>query len=348
MTFPSRNIISRPTVCIIIAAALTVFLLALNVLTGSVDIAPSEVWAALSGGPCSADIAYIVRGSRLPSAVTALLAGASLAAAGLLLQTLFANPLADPAILGINSGAGLGVAVAVLLMGGGMSAAGVTLTGFTLTVAAALVGAVTILLLLSVFAAILRSNIMLLITGIMTGYLVSAVIELLSATASAEGVHSFIFWGMGSFAGVGQAALLPFSHCSIAFLLLAFLMVKPLNALLLGPAYAANLGVNLRRTRLLLLLITGGLSAIPTALCGPVAFIGLAVPHMARFASATADHRTLLPLTMLIGAITALASNAVCAAPRWGVMLPLNVVTSLWGVPVILYVIFSSRHRGRL
>ena len=326
MTFPSRNIISRPTVCIIIAAALTVLLLALNVLTGSVDIAPSEVWTALSGGPCSADIAYIVRGSRLPSAVTALLAGASLAAAGLLLQTLFANPLADPAILGINSGAGLGVAVAVLLMGGGMSAAGVTLTGFTLTVAAALVGAVAILLLLSVFAAILRSNIMLLITGIMTGYLVSAVIELLSATASAEGVHSFIFWGMGSFAGVGQAALLPFSLCSIAFLLLAFLMVKPLNALLLGPAYAANLGVNLRRTRLLLLLI--------------------ARDRLGRHQAA--DHRTLLPLTMLIGAITALASNAVCAAPRWGVMLPLNVVTSLWGVPVILYVIFSSRHRGRL
>lgn len=336
----------RRHICFLLSALLfaAVFLIGLS--DGSADIPAGRVWRMILTGEGASYERYIVLSLRLPSMLTAAFTGASLAAAGLILQTLFSNPLADPGILGISSGASLGVAVATMLLGGGLSAAGFTLTGFSLTVAAAMAGALAILLLLSLFAAALRSSVRLLIAGIMTGYLVSAAVGLLSATASAEGIHSYIFWGLGSYLGVGPSYIVPFCLSCILALLLSLLTVKPLNALLLGPLYAANLGLDLRRIRLLLLLLTGVLTAVPTAFCGPVAFIGLAVPHIARFSLLSSDHRILLPYTMLLGALTSVASNVICSTPHFGIMIPLNVVTSIWGAPVILWVILSSRDRA--
>ncbi len=338
----------RVVIATVIAALSALVFGILNVFCGSVHIPVTEVVAVFTGGDVGETARFIVLDSRLPQAITSVLCGASLAAAGLMLQTVFANPLADPSVLGINAGASLGVAVAVLLLGGGVVAGGLSLTGFALTVVSAFVGAALVLLLLTVFAATLRSGLVLLIAGIMVGYIISAVIELLSSIATAEGVHSYIFWGMGNFGGVSRNILPVFCLVMLAALFFALLMSKSLNALLLGDNYAMNLGVSVRRARLLVFVITGILSAVPTALCGPVAFIGLAVPHMARFASATSNHRVLLPLCMLMGAAVAGACNLVCNLPGNGMLIPLNVVTSMWGVPVILYVLFSAARRRNL
>ena len=333
------------SVCVSASAALAFFVL--NVFCGSVHLSPSEVVGALAGGEVGETVRFIVLDSRLPQAVTAAVCGASLAAAGLMLQTVFANPLADSSILGINAGASLGVAVAVLLLGGGVVAGGISLSGFALTIVAAFAGAALVLAVLTVFAATLRSGLVLLIAGIMVGYIISAVIELLSSLATAEGVHSYVFWGMGSFGGVSRGMLPAFCAVMLCSLVAALALSKPLNAMLLGDNYALNLGVSARRVRLCAFVVTGMLSAVPTALCGPVAFIGLAVPHMARFASATCDHRRLLPLVMLMGAAVAEICNLVCSIPGGGMLIPLNVVTSMWGVPVVLYVVFSAnRHRN--
>ncbi len=338
----------RVVVANVVAALAALAFFVLNIFCGSVHISAAEVVGVLTGGDVGETVRFIVLDSRLPQAVAAVLCGASLAAAGLMLQTIFANPLADPSVLGINAGASLGVAVAMLLLGGGVVAGSLSLTGFALTVVSAFIGAALVLLLLTTFAATLRSGLVLLIAGIMVGYIISAIIELLSSIATAEGVHSYIFWGMGSFGGVSRNILPAFCVVMLAALFFALLMSKPLNAMLLGDNYAMNLGVSVRRVRLWVFVITGVLSAVPTALCGPVAFIGLAVPHMARFASATSNHRILLPLVMLIGAAVAGACNLVCNLPGNGMLIPLNVVTSMWGVPVILYVLFSASRRRNL
>lgn len=329
--------------------AALVALAALNIFTGSLSIPAADVWGALTGDPATdATTRYVVLNSRVPQTLTAVLAGAALAAAGLMLQTSFANPLADPSILGINSGASLGAALVMLLFGGGMQIGSSTITGTLLVLAAAFAGAVAVIMLLTFFASILRSNLTLLIIGIMTGYAVSAIIELLYSVATQEGVHAFVLWGMGSFNGVTTESLPVFSVIIIAGLVLAMTMIKPLNALMLGENYAANLGISIRGTRIKLMLVTGMLAATATAFCGPVAFIGLAVPHIARFASGAAGHRTLMPLTMICGAAIAVACNLICYLPADGMQIPLNVVTSLWGVPVIIGVLLSSRTRRML
>ena len=315
-----------------------------NLWMGSVDIPAEAVGRILLG--CEVDNeawAFIVRESRVPLCVTALLSGAALSVSGLMLQTAFGNPLADPSILGISSGASLGVAL-VMLAGGGTVAAGVfSLSGFLAAVLGALVGALVVMGLILFLSTLIRSNVMLLIAGIMVGYIVSSAISLLNFFATAEGVHSYMIWGMGNFGGVSSDRLPWFSAVVAGGLLWAVLLVKPLNALLLGERYAENLGVNVRWVRGQLLGVTGLLTAVVTAFCGPVAFIGLAVPHVARLLLGTSNHNALLPVTMLCGAAVALLCNLLCILPgEWG-MIPLNAVTPVLGAPVIVYVIVRQR-----
>lgn len=325
-------------------AGLAVLLLLVNLLVGSVRIPPAEVLHMLAGVEASRDSwHFILWESRLPQALTALLCGGGLAVCGLLLQTAFKNPLAGPDILGINSGASLGVALVMLLLGGNVSAGAFSLSGFLSVLAGAFVGAMAVMALVLFFSTIIKSSVMLLITGIMIGYMASSAISLLNFFATAEGVQSYLVWGMGNFGGVSMQQMPGFTTVVLLGLIGSLLLIKPLNALLLGERYAENLGVNIRRVRNWLLLVTGLLSAITTAFCGPVAFIGLAVPHVARMVLGTANHRSLLPVTILCGGVVALLCNLLCVLPgEWGII-PLNAVTPIVGAPVIIYVIVRQR-----
>lgn len=320
-------------------------LFAANLFWGSVRIPFRSVLSILLGEEERDTWTYIVLQTRLPQAVTALFAGASLAVAGLMLQTVFANPLAGPSILGIDSGASLGVALVMLLYGGsaGRIAAGLPVSGYMAVITGAFIGAAFILGLIIFFSTLVRSNIMLLIIGIMMGYITSSAISLLNFFAPAEGVFSYIVWGMGDFSGVSVSQLPFFCGLLLAGLLLALLLIKPLNALLLGERYAENLGVNVKRVRILLLLSTGLLTAVATAYCGPVAFIGLAVPHVARLLLGSSNHNLLLPLTLLCGAVTALLCNLISVLPGTAGVIPLNAITPVLGAPVIIYVIVNQR-----
>ncbi|MCD8282915.1 MAG: iron ABC transporter permease [Prevotella sp.] len=316
----------------ILFAAL-IFLVAANIFTGSADVSIGDVAGVLTGGKTTETIRYIVLYCRVPQTVTALLTGASLSVAGLLLQTAFHNPLAGPSVLGISGGAALGVAI-VALCG---------LTGTLSAVSAAAAGAVGVTLLLLFLSSLLRNNVVLLITGLLLGYLISAVITILNVCASAEGMRGYILWGMGDFAGVGMERLAGYGSALAVLVFLAVLMIKPMNTLQLGDMYAANLGLNIRSLRSALLLVVGGITALTTAFCGPVAFIGLAVPHIARLFVRTSNYRTLLPVTLLTGGITALVCTLLCVAlPRQP--LPVNAVTPLVGVPVITYIIIKRRY----
>lgn len=319
-------------------------LAAAGLLFGSVHLPASEVLTALF---CEADAdaatAFIVWQSRLPQVCTALLSGAALAVSGLLMQTLFANPLADPGILGVNSGAALGVALVMLLMGGSASAGGFVLSGYLLTILAALAGAFAVTLLLLACSALLRGKLMLLITGVMVSYVVSSAISLLNFYATEQGVQSYIIWGMGNFGGVNLERLPAYALTIFAGLVGAMLLCKPLNALLLGDNYASNLGVRVRRMRFWVLLLASWLTAAVTALCGPIAFVGLAVPHAARLLISTSDHRRLLPLTALWGANTALFCLLITCLPGERGVLPINALTPFIGVPVVMYILLKGR-----
>ena len=286
---------------------------------------------------------FIVWESRVPQCITALLCGAALSASGLMLQTVFSNPLADSSILGISSGASLGVALVLLAGGGSIVAGEFALSGFLSVVAGAFAGAVLVMAVIMFLSVVIKNNVMLLIAGIMIGYVVSSVISLLNFFSTAEGVHSFVIWGMGNFGGVSMAQLPGFSIVTLLGLLVAILLIKPLNALLLGTRYAENLGINIRRIRNWLLLATGLLTAVTTAFCGPVAFIGLAVPHMARLMLGTSNHNSLMPVTLLTGSAVALLCNLICILPGEAGIIPLNAVTPLLGAPVIIYVIVNQR-----
>lgn len=321
-----------------------VILFVLNLIIGSVNIPVAQVFSILTGGEAEkASWTYIVMESRLPQAITAMLCGASLAASGLMLQTSFRNSLAGPSILGITNGASLGVALVMLVLGGVIGTdSSFQLAGFFAVIFAAFVGSMLVLGILLALASIIRSNIMLLIVGIMVGYLTSSCISLLNAFASADNVHSYVMWGMGSFSDVSLQQIPWFAGVSIAGLTLSILLIKPLNVLLLGDAYAQNLGFNISHVRRLLLLSTGLLTAISTAFCGPVAFIGLAVPHIARMLVGTENHKVLLPATILTGSFVAMLCNLLCILPG-ETILPLNAVTPVIGAPVILYVILAKR-----
>lgn len=322
-----------------------IILFLLNLFVGSVSLPASDVLAILTGHGGGGTAEYIVLGSRLPMAVTATLAGAGLAASGLMLQTAFRNPLAGPSILGISSGASLGVALVMLLFGGTVSAGVFTLGGYTAVVAGAFAGSMLIMGILLSLSSVVKNDLMLLITGIMIGYLVSSAIMLLNYAASAEGIQGYVMWGMSTFNSVAMDRLPLFGGLVGAGLIIALTLVKPLNLLLLGDGYARNLGINLNRVRNLLLLATGLLTATITAFCGPVSFLGLAVPHIARLIFRSDNHRTLLPATLLTGAGVTLCCNLVCVLPSDSV-LPVNAVTPLFGAPVVLWILLRNRRKG--
>lgn len=337
---------------ITILSLLVFVLFVLNIFFGSVHIDAAEVLRVLldalthaassSAVEDTSPLSYIILGSRFPTALTALLAGAGLAASGLMLQTAFHNPLAGPSILGISSGANLGVAVVMLAFGGSITAGLYTWSGYLAVVAAAFLGSLLIMGLLLLFSSLLRDNLLLLITGIMVGYIASSVISLLNFLASVDNIQSFLIWGMGNFNSVSLQQMPIFASLTLLGLALALLLVKPLNAILLGENYAINLGINIQQTRNLLLLATGVLTAVITAYCGPVAFLGLATPHIAFLLLGTSNHRVLLPTTMLTGAALALLCNLLCTLPA-ATIIPLNAVTPILGAPVILYIIV--RHK---
>ena len=320
-------------------------LAAANIVWGSVSIPAATVWHILCGNEVPDHPAwhFIVWENRIPQMVTALLCGAALSTCGLLLQTAFRNPLAGPSILGIDAGANLGVAIVMLCMGGGVSVGGMAVGGFMLVIMAAMAGALGIMALLLVLSRWLHSAVMLLITGVIISHLTSAVISLLNYSATEEGVHSFVMWGMGTFSGVSTDRLPLFSALCATGLGLSLMLVKPLNALLLGDRYAASLGIRIHATRNLLLCCTGLLTATTTAFCGPISFLGLAVPHLARMTMGTSNHRSLMPACMLTGACLTLLCNLLCTPPSDGTLLPINVITPLIGAPVILYVILHRK-----
>lgn len=332
-----------PYSVIIGGVLLTIVLLLANLYFGAVHIPASAITNLLLGGEAERPAwAFILWENRLPQAITAMLSGAGLAAAGLMLQTAFRNPLAGPSILGIDGGANLGVAIAMLFLGGSFAAGGFSLSGFLLVIVAAMAGAWAVMAVLIAFSHVLRSNTMLLITGVMIGYLTSSLISLLNYGATEEGVRSFMMWGLGSFANVTVDRLLAFCATMGIGIVCALLLVKPLNALLLGESYATNLGINVSRTRTMLLFTTGLLTATSTAFCGPIAFVGLAVPHIARLLLGTANHRTLLPATLLTGACLALVCNLISTIPSASVI-PINVITPILGAPVVIWVIMKMR-----
>ena len=338
MIIMNRGVLYCIGLCLVI-----VVLFASNLLLGSVSIPAEDVMRILLGDTNEkASWRFIILESRLPQAITAMFCGASLAVSGLMLQTVFRNPLAGPSVFGINSGAGLGVALVMLFLGGGLSVGSLQFSGFAAVLIAAFFGALAVMAVIFFFSTLVRSHVMLLIIGIMIGYISNSAISLLNFFATDEGVKSYMVWGLGSFGGVSMANMPVFVGVSLFGLSGALLLIKPLNALLLGDRYAENLGVNIIAVRNWLLVVTGLLTAVTTAFCGPVAFIGLAVPHMARLLLTTDNHRQLLPATMLCGAVVALVCNLLCFLPGDGGVIPLNAVTPLIGAPVIIYVILIN------
>ena len=330
----------------IVIPLLILVLFAVNLFVGAVRIPVGDVVDILLGHEAAKPSwEYIVLKSRLPQALTAMLCGASLAMSGLMLQTAFRNPLAGPSIFGINSGASLGVALVMLLLGGSITVGDFSLTGFVAVLVAAFVGAMLVMSVILLFSTVVKNNVMLLIVGIMIGYMASAAISLLNFFATEQGVQSYMIWGLGNFGGVTMKQMPVFALISVVALFLSLMLIKPLNALLLGEKYAENLGINIRRVRNYLLFITGLLTAITTAFCGPVAFIGLAVPHIARMLLTTDNHQVLMPATILMGAVIALLCNIICVLPGDAGVIPLNAVTPIFGAPVIIYVI--AKHRNR-
>lgn len=321
-------------------------LAAAALLTGSMRLAPGEVLSALAAAPSDASpAAFIVWQARVPQVAVALLAGASLSAAGLAMQTLFANPLADPSLLGVNSGASLGAAL-VLLCGGTLFAGGGLIVGFMVTLVAAFLGAMAVMLVLLALSSMLRGNMALLIAGVMISFLLSGIISLLNFYATSQGVRSFVIWGLGDFSGVPLSSL-PLYAVPVGLTLFALLfLAKPFNALLLGAEYAHNLGYRVRTVRTLGLLSAGLLSAATTAVCGPVSFIGLAVPHIVRLLYRRADHRLLIPAAMLWGGNVALFALLLTRLPGERGALPLAAVTPLIGVPVVFYILTKRGMRG--
>lgn len=335
----------RRALLIYISIAVSILLLfGLNLTTGSVQIPFTDVLDILCGRFAGKESwQYIILENRLPQALTALLCGASLSVCGLMLQTAFRNPLAGPDVFGISSGAGLGVALVMLLLGGTVSTSLFTVSGFLAILTAAFLGAITVTALILFLSTLVRNSVLLLIVGIMVGYVSSSAVSLLNFFASEEGVKSYMVWGMGNFGGVSMSHIPLFSLLCLVGITAALLLVKPLNILLLGPQYAESLGISTRRLRNLLLLIVGLLTAITTAFCGPISFIGLAIPHIARLLFRTDNHQILLPGTVLTGAAIALLCNFICFLPGEMGVIPLNAVTPLIGAPVIIYVIIQRR-----
>lgn len=318
----------------------------LNLVLGSVSIPLRAVWNILWGtGNESVIWQNIIWKSRVPQALTALVAGAGLSVSGLQMQTVFRNPLAGPSVLGISSGASMGVAFVVLLSGslGGVALSKLGFMGEIALTIAAIAGSLSIMALIVFVSQKVRGNVTLLIIGVMIGYIANAVIGVLKFFSVEEDIRAYVIWGLGSFARVSGDQMTLFICIMVVLLPLSFLLVKTLNLLLLGDAYARNLGLNIKRARLLVITCSGVLVAIVTAYCGPIIFLGLAVPHLCRGIFRTSDHRILMPASLLAGASLALVCNLIARMPGFEGALPVNSVTALVGAPVVMSVLFNKR-----
>ena len=318
----------------------------LNLVLGSVSIPLRAVWNILWGtGNESVIWQNIIWKSRVPQALTALVAGAGLSVSGLQMQTVFRNPLAGPSVLGISSGASMGVAFVVLLSGslGGVALSKLGFMGEIALTIAAIAGSLSIMALIVFVSQKVRGNVTLLIIGVMIGYIANAVIGVLKFFSVEEDIRAYVIWGLGSVARVSGEQMTLFICIMVVLLPLSFLLVKTLNLLLLGDAYARNLGLNIKRARLLVITCSGVLVAIVTAYCGPIIFLGLAVPHLCRGMFRTSDHRILMLASLQAGASLALVCNLIARMPGFEGALPVNSVTALVGAPVVMSVLFNKR-----
>ena len=329
----------RNTILFLLLSLLVVALLAIDMMVGSVGISAGEVWAAITGGECDPIKAKIIIDVRLMKAIVAILAGAALAVSGLQMQTLFRNPLAGPYVLGVCSGASLGVALFILgdpLLGVASS----SLLSSLGVAGAAWIGSALVLALVGAVSQRIKDIMVILILGMMIGSAVSAVVQILQYMSHEEALKSFVVWTMGSLGDVTTSQLWLVAPAIIAGLVLSVAAIKPMNLMLLGEAYARTMGLNIRRTRSLILLSTTLLAGTVTAFCGPVGFIGLAIPHLARIIFQEADHRVLLPATALSGAISLLLCDIVSKL----LTLPVNTVTALLGIPIVVWVVVRNKN----
>ena len=329
----------RNTILFLLLSLLVVALLAIDMMVGSVGISAGEVWAAITGGECDPIKAKIIIDVRLMKAIVAILAGAALAVSGLQMQTLFRNPLAGPYVLGVSSGASLGVALFILgapLLGMASS----SLLSSLGVAGAAWIGSALVLALVGAVSQRIKDIMVILILGMMIGSAVSAVVQILQYMSHEEALKSFVVWTMGSLGDVTTSQLWLVAPAIIAGLVLSVAVIKPMNLMLLGEAYARTMGLNIRRTRSLILLSTTLLAGTVTAFCGPVGFIGLAIPHLARIIFQEADHRVLLPATALSGAISLLLCDIVSKL----LTLPVNTVTALLGIPIVVWVVVRNKN----
>ena len=335
----------KRNVCIILLlVAGIIVLFAMSLIVGSVRIPLADVCDILFDKfEGKESWKYIIMENRLPQALTAMLCGASLAVCGLMLQTAFRNPLAGPDVFGISSGAGLGVAIVMLFLGGSVSTTLFTVSGFLAILTSAFVGAIVVTMIILFLSTMVKNSVLLLIVGLMVGYVSSSAVALLNFFASEEGVKSYMVWGMGNFGGVSMNHMLLFALLCLVGIIASIFLIKPLNIMLLGTQYAESLGINIRQIRNLLLVTVGLLTAVTTAFCGPISFIGLAIPHISRLLFRTDNHQILLPGTVLTGAVIALFCNLICYLPGELGIIPLNAVTPLIGAPVIIYVIIKRR-----
>ena len=339
----------RPLKNTVLALAIllsVVLFMFLNIALGSVSIPLPAVWDILTGtGEAPANWTNIIWKSRFPQVLTALVAGAGLSISGLQMQTVFKNPLADPSVLGISSGASLGVALVVLMSGaiGGIALSQAGILGEVALTVAAIAGAMAVMALIVLASHKVKGNVTLLIIGVMIGYLANAIIGILKYFSVEEDVKAYVIWGLGSFSRVSGNQMGIFTSIMAVLIPLSMLSVKTLNLLLLGDGYARNLGLNIKRARILVILSAGVLTAIVTAYCGPIAFLGLAVPHLCRMVFQTSDHRVLMPASVLMGASLALMCNLLARMPGLEGALPVNSVTALIGAPIVASVLFRKR-----
>ncbi len=321
--------------------AILVLLFALSISIGSVYIPLGEVWSALSGNSDNNIHQYIIWDSRWPRALAALLGGSALAVAGLLMQTLFRNPLAGPSVLGLSSGASLAVAAITLVPG-------YMVLGRYGVIVAAIAGSMAVLLIVLAVSRRFADVSSVLIVGLMLSFFASAIVGFLQSMADEASLKAYIFWGFGTFANIKRSDLVVFAIPVLLVLALSPVLIKPLNALLPGELHARTLGVHIGRTRLRIMIATGILTGVVTAFCGPVAFIGLAAPHMARFTFKTMHHTIILPAAMLWGAMLALGCDVIARLPGLQASLPLNTVCALMGAPVVVYLIVAGNKRKML
>ena len=326
--------IMKNTVLFVILIVSIPLLMLCNIMTGSVEMG-SELWET------------VVMTIRLPQVLTAMACGASLSVAGLQMQTIFHNPLAGPSVLGVSSAASLGVALVLLLSGaiGGSTLSRFGIIGNTAITIAAITGALSVMMVIVWLSRKVQGNATLLISGVLIGYIASAIIGVLKAYSSEEDIHAYVIWGLGSFSRVSGGQISVFIGITALLLPLSMLLAKPLNMLLMGDLYALNLGLNVKRARMWIIISAGILTAVVTAYCGPIMFIGLAVPHIARGLFRTSDHRILLPATLLCGMGLALLCNLISKMPGANGVIPINSVTALIGAPIALYVLLKRKRQ---